>query len=350
MGFWHTGYIEFHDYSGLDRDWQPLPTVYRCDDCLREFNSAEALQRHRFESHPSIRPRLAIAGMQLGQSTVHIASRLAAADICMDAAEEAEYNGRSIAVQDVPNAIARITNDRIRLVLVNGAVRAEFDIDIRAATARDIDGVEAAFDRLAEGHELTARAIDAFNRETVGYRSAAPYAGGIAAYLYGVAAKEQTRGISIPEREYPERFDRAATLLTPYNRPLSRLVRGLVSFHFNHFADAAAVSPPACIALAAKRFQEVLNGGSWQPATVSSENRVVGVLADAETSDILRWADLPAATLAEATDELEARVQGDCSSYARLKLLILLLSASEAAGDAARAVKAARQLRSYGDA
>jgi hypothetical protein len=48
MGFWHTGYAEFHEATGLEGGQLVLPRlVFACEQCSRQFDELEDLRRRR---------------------------------------------------------------------------------------------------------------------------------------------------------------------------------------------------------------------------------------------------------------------------------------------------------------
>ena len=52
MGFWHTGYIDFHEPTGLGPLAPRQPSLFICDRCDESFSSAAARGDHCFEAHP----------------------------------------------------------------------------------------------------------------------------------------------------------------------------------------------------------------------------------------------------------------------------------------------------------
>ena len=62
---------------------------------------------------------------------------------------------------------------------------------------------------------------------------------GICDYLYGVLAKERSHDASLSHEKYANKFNEAVEQLAAYDRPLARIIRSLVEFHFNHFEEAA---------------------------------------------------------------------------------------------------------------
>ena len=68
MGFWHTGYAEFHEPTGLDGfAYQAPPSVrYVCEHCEQYYFELDDLRRHRFEQHPLRQPALLLRGRAVG--------------------------------------------------------------------------------------------------------------------------------------------------------------------------------------------------------------------------------------------------------------------------------------------
>ena len=105
MGFWHTGYIEFHEPSGLDVGYRPSKVWYPCRHCTSKFDTMEDLRRHRFEAHPLARPMLFVQGAEVGATPFRVTRQLTAADIQLDKATKATLNGKPIHVskeKDLP--------------------------------------------------------------------------------------------------------------------------------------------------------------------------------------------------------------------------------------------------------
>ena len=81
MGFWHTGYFEFHELVGLDGTFKPLPPSFPCVHCGQTYASLHELRNHRFEAHPLHRPVMFLQGRELGTHPVRIARRISPADV-----------------------------------------------------------------------------------------------------------------------------------------------------------------------------------------------------------------------------------------------------------------------------
>src|SRR4051812_24666025 len=91
MGFWHTGYMEFHEPVGLG-NWSPTTAVYGCAHCAATFSSPDGLTQHRFEAHPLHRPLLLVHGHEVGTRPIRITSPLKAHDVRLEKCDLAWLN------------------------------------------------------------------------------------------------------------------------------------------------------------------------------------------------------------------------------------------------------------------
>lgn len=173
------------------------------------------------------------------------------------------------------------------------------------------------------------------------------YCDGICEYLYGVLAKERSPESSLPFHEYREKFNRAADVLRDVERPLARLIQGLVAFHFNHFPVAASCSPSTRLSAASNRYR------GWIQKAYEIDEETIGpnavsvdrLLTDLDTEQILRWALSPRAETLSQAGELEATIGRDIPEFDRVKLRVLLAEVYGSAGRLADAQRHARELR-----
>lgn len=346
MGFWHTGYIEFHEPVGLGT-WNPTPPVYACPHCESVFSTCEALQDHRFEAHPLRRPLLFVRGDEVGTQPIRITTALSPADIRVEHCERASINGDAIPLARLAGALARTVSDAVRLTLSKQGVEATFELDFRIASESDLAGVEDEFRRTAQARRLDTRAIDEFILATRPFGTGVGYCDGICAYLYGVLAKERTGGATLPFEAYGGKFNKAAEELSAYERPLARTIRALVAFHFNHFQDAfRQASATSRLARAAARYARWLGGESLSvcsASTIPMNDAVEALVTDWDTEQILRFANRTLADLAAQASDVEALLSRDLVEYDRVKLRVLLAHAYADSGsreDAGRHAKA----------
>ena len=349
MGFWHTGYMEFHEAVGLG-DWRPTPPVYRCVHCDAAFSSPDDLRDHRFHAHPLRRPLLLIRGQEIGTHPLRITSTLKASDVRIEECDRAWLNGAEISVARVPSRLARTSSDVVRLVLQKVGVDAVFELDFRVASTSDLEGVEHQFRRTALGRKLDRRAVEEFISAAARFRSAIGYCDGICTYLYGVLSKERGGASSLPYEAYAGKFSKAAEELAVYDRPLAHTIGGLVAFHFNHFRDAAGLATDASrVGSVSARYAAWLERTRTMltslPVVVARADPIETLVTDWETEQILRQASRPLAALASTTGELEAFLNRDVAEFDRVKVRMLLAEVYSADGDIERSLKHARTLR-----
>lgn len=352
MGFWHTGYQEFHEDVGLGA-WEPEPVRYRCPHCDSEFGTEDELRQHRFEQHPVRRPMLFLDGRELGTQRLRIARAIRPESVVIEHARHALMNGRSLAPVQLGGALAGVSNDVCVVTLSGSGIEARYELDIRVASNGDLDGVEREFNVFVDNGRFSAHAVEEFANRVARYRTAAGYSDGICAYLYGVMAKEHAPDCSLAPGEYVTKYNYASQQLAPYDRRLAHTIRALVSFHFNHFSDAAALCPDSRLGGSAQRFARWLDTtgsgsarggeGSWSSYAGSSREAATTEL---DTERILAWSNLSLAKVATRASDVEAFIERDATSdLDRVKLHVLLGEAYVANGDKTRAVKHAKELR-----
>ena len=99
MGFWHTGFIEHHEHSGLEVESTPLPTpVFICDLCGGIFQKESQLRTHRFETHSMNQPVLWLQGRKLGSNRACITRQLMPRDVHTEFCNQIIFNGNEIPI------------------------------------------------------------------------------------------------------------------------------------------------------------------------------------------------------------------------------------------------------------
>lgn len=350
MGFWHTGYMEFHEPAGLgDFKFKPIPRQYICLHCNLRCSSGEELRTHRFENHPLRRPVLFLFGRELGTHPVRVTTSVSANDVCFLGCSQAVLNNEHIPIEFLPKQLSLISSDVCSLILKNGVVSAEFTLDFRIASEIDLKGIEDAFEGVALAQRLNTRIIEEFIAATSQYRSAIGYSDGICAYLYGVLAKERTGDSSLSYESYIGKYNKAAEELKTYGRPLAQTICGLVEFHFNHFSDASNTGAGSRIGQAASRYVAWLDCRDpkeqerWQSQDPPS--KLERLVADWETEAIIRYVGQPLNVLAQKVDEIESFLKGSIAEYDRLKVRVLLAEIYRAIGNTESALRHAKAMR-----
>lgn len=350
MGLWQTGYMEFHEPSGLDGFyWDRSPSVFPCAHCNEIFSSTDELREHRFESHPLRQPVLFLQGRELGVHPARITKGLAVEDVTVHGCDRAMLNGKGIGIGLLPKKLAQIRSDVCHVTLSKADISCEFTLDFRIASEADLRGIEEQFEQTARGRRLDVRAVEEFISATSGFVSAIGYCDGICAYLYGILAKERAPDSSLPYDKYAGKFSKAAEGLGAYDRPLADVIGGLVEFHFNHFHEAARLARDVRVGQAAERFATWLQG--WVPRldqkTFPAKIPVMidSLVTDWETEQIVRWAIQPLHELLQHADDMHAFLRRDLAEYDRVKVNVLLGECFAASGDIRSVLQIARSMR-----
>lgn len=352
MGFWHTGYMDFHQHAGLDEYvYQPAPpTIYVCEQCGQQYPDIEGLRRHRFEQHPLRQPSLLVRGRAVGQLTLTVMTPLRPSDVVAEDSTYCKVKGQAIAPELLGACLAEMTHEFVDIELGNQGTITHCKIDFRIAGEADLLGVEAAFIRMARDRVLSLDAVSRFITDCRGFASATPYCDGICQYLYGVMAKEKSPDSGLPPERYVEKFSQAAETLAGFDRPLAGMIRALVAFHFNHFADAESLAPEGRLRHVSRSFIGVLHGSSWQlNDALVTETRAdaENLLTDQDTLQVLADAGQDQAALQLQAGELQDRLRRVTSEYDRLKRALLAAEALAACADLASHEKARRLARAW---
>jgi hypothetical protein len=362
MGFWHTGYAEFHELSGLGYYvyTPPPPIRYACEHCSLSFSELEQLRRHRFEAHPVRQPALLIRGKPVGTFPELIMTPLDSTDVNVEETTSCLLNGQPLSSVSLRRRLAAMRRDFAHVELSNQGATMRFQLDFRVAEEDHLAGVEAAFMRLARDRFLSIEAISRFNEDCRAYPSAMPYCNGISNYLYGVMAKERSSESRLKHEDYIQKFLQSSEELSGFNRFLVRSVRALVAFHFNQFDDAESMAPEGPLRHAAAAFNSLLHGRPWhrrrhfdEVHSPASGYAVEDLLTDQDTLQILADADYGIEDLKMRADELLTQLRrSPVAGYDHMKRVLLACEALAACNEPelnSEARKLARGMASRSD-
>lgn len=348
MGFWHTGYIEFHEPVGLEGFYTPSPPVYRCQHCNETFSTSEDLRTHRFEIHPVERPCLFLAGIEVGTAPMRITRPIAVSDIEVDRCDKAWVNGIPLSSTELPEKLVGETNDTVTVKLANEGVIAEFVLRYEIASPRDLEGVEHCFLDVAQRGRLDMRAVEDFITAARGFPTAIGYCDGVCEYFYGVLAKERSPESTLPYEVYHQKFNRAEDILKDFDRPLARSISALIAFHFNHFPESITLAGDTRVGVAAGRFRCWIAGdktGGSHLLTRTFDSGLEKLLTDFETERLINWSVTEPKALLTQLRYLESVVHKDIPEFDRTKLRVLLTELHIKQGNIAEAKIHARELR-----
>jgi hypothetical protein len=348
MGFWHTGYLEFKEPTGLTWEFVPKLALYTCAICGSQWPEPDSLLRHRFESHPAQRPVLIVRGQELGATPYRITREAVASEFIAQHSNRALVNDEPVPLSELGVILARPRLDRLKVELANDATSAIFDIRYSIASSQDCEGVEQCFNSMIKLKRLDPRAVEGLIGAAESFKSASTYLDGICTYLYGVLSKERYPGLQLSFERYREKFELASATLVDFDRPLARLIRSIVSFHLNHFEEVTNSTAAGPLHWAAKRFQSLLSGGSAaQPmgSVSGAQSYPEDALTDLETARIIRWAIEDSNDLLHEAERLHESLLASAIEYDRLKLRVIFVEHLLSQGDAIGARGIAKMMR-----
>ncbi len=350
MGFWHTGYIEFHEPQGLDDLVSLEPTRYPCKHCSDSFLSPEELRNHLFEKHPQKRPILLIRGREVGTNRERITCKLTLDEISFLHCDSAWINTMSVTTNQVCEQLCNFKNDTVIVKLANKTIAAEFNLHFEVADTKDLDGVDECFLNIARLKQFDRDALEAFNTAAHDYPTAVGYANGIYEYFTAVRIKEQNPTVSLPYAEYRAKFNSAMDVIQHFNRPLARTICGLIAFHLNNF-DAQVIRQldKTRMRIAAQRFSLWIKGNAGSACNLLSDpfdDRFEKLLTDNQTEHILRWSISSNGILSAEISEIEQMMKfSGLPDLDRTKLHVLLAEYYASINEINDAKRHARELR-----
>jgi hypothetical protein len=305
MGFWHTGYMEFHEPTGgtgwSDTPFVPPPPEFPCEQCGEIFRTIERLNVHRFDGHASNRARLFLHGRECGRSRASIVYRTATSDWVFDNAIGITVNGQ---------LVDEITAKRI-LSSSNGVVNVElrgshsvqnFEFAFDITDEVDLEAIESVFSELILKRELSNFAIQRFIERCRGLDTSSRYFNGLANYLYGVLAREHSPESALWQDSkgmvtYRSRFDDAVSQLGSINRAPANTVCGLVAFHYNHFDIAIQKANSPRVSQVASRLESIMaadgTADAWALLEFLDSSKLEKALCDDVTERLLKWCAIP---------------------------------------------------------
>lgn len=318
MGFWHTGYMEFHELTeeGLGAYGESRPPTFSCTRCGVEFSTERDLRVHSFEGHTIQRPVLVFKGRECGKSRLTITAKTSQKDWAIRNADSVQING---IVTSIPHAIEALSTQRngildVCLVSTDAVHTCQFEFAF--SEEGDLEGVDAALARFIDGGELSIRAIDDFIMRAKAYRTAERYLSGLADYLYGVLARESlaesgVRSYSRDGGGYEGKYDQAVGILGAFDRPPAEAICGIVAFHYNQFQRAMTKTKSQRVAEVSLRFQGLLIGQPWSSAGLlqMTHSSLDCALSDSVIEQVLAWSAIPLdGTAANSAAELASQI------------------------------------------
>jgi hypothetical protein len=297
VGFWHTGYMEFHEPTGEDygrAPSPPRPPEFPCPDCGLIFSTERDQRAHRFDGHATKRPTLVFKGRECGRTRLMVTGPSAASDWRASDVASISVNGRPTTLDEAADFLATAKTGVQTVTVLNGPLERTFEFDFCLAEEDDLRLVDQALDKLISNRELSLQAIDAFIRRAGRGATARRYREGLANYLYGVLHREATQDHAGPADAtgaplYEQRYNSAVSVLGAFDRPPAEAICGLVALHYNQFSLAVRKTNSHRVSDVAARFRSMIEGAPF--VTASLNDRTHGsfdeALSDSVTEELL---------------------------------------------------------------
>lgn len=342
MGFWHTGYMEFHEPTS-ERSGErtsPPPPEFPCTECGRVFKSPDDLAVHLFDGHMTSRPLLLLRGRECGRSRLTVITKTQPEDWEFAHASRVLVNGKSFSPGRARKALASANRGVLEVRLEGDRVDQVFEFAFSVADTDDLERVDAQLRAFVRQRALSIATIERFLEDTASFSSADQYRFGLANYFYGVLARERSPESGLvddhrAERAYVGRFQEAAQSLSQFEQPGAEAVCGLIAFHFNQFDIALRKTQSARLARISRRMQAILDGklGDGDREAIGGVMGLDYALSDMETERMLGWCALPLdgscrGPVSDAEAALPALEPGD-----QVKVRIIAAEHHLAAGD-----------------
>ncbi|MCQ1947237.1 MULTISPECIES: hypothetical protein [unclassified Arthrobacter] len=317
-----------------------------------ELSTERDLRVHNFEGHSTQRPIMVLRGRECGNSRLTITGATSVEDWVIHSADAVALNGSPASADDVAKSLATKRSGIAEVSLRNSDVVQTFHFEFSLAEEDDLDGVDDALNHFIKSGELSLRAIDDFIMRSKRYSTASRYLSGVANYLYGVLAREDSADSAVCDEardrgSYQGKYDKAVAILRGFDRPPAEAVCGIVAFHYNQFGHAMTKTKSQRVAEVSLRFQALLKGEAWSRDDLSRSphSSLDFALSDSVIEQVLRWSALPlnGSALAEV-EELTASIDSQ-RPYDVLKLHLIAAEHALSAGDLISATRHAERLR-----
>lgn len=357
MGFWHTGYMEFHEPTseryGSHAAYIPPPPEFPCEHCGVIFRTLDDLNAHRFDGHPSHRARLFLRGRECGRSRTSVVAATAPEDWAFDNAIGINVNDVEVDERTARKLLCS-SKGVVKVRLRGGHLDQDFEFSFEMADGADLDAVDLALSDLIGERTLSLTTIQRFLDRCQRLKTSSSYSDGLANYFYGVLARERSPESSLWQTSqglasYRSRFDDAVSRLGALDRAPAEAVCGLVAFHYNHFDIAMRKTRSPRVARVSSRLASIVAGKGTEETqgllVGLEDNSIDRALSDVETERVVNWCAVP---LDGSAQRAIAEIEDAIAAVDPLDQLKLHLIAGEhylAAGHVHAALRHADELR-----
>lgn len=343
MAHWSSGYADFHEELYAEPLIPSGPPLLRCTECGATLDGLDALREHLFLAHPIAHPVLIHRGRICGDARLLVQRPTEAADWAVMNCASARVNDDAVSPADL-GPLLSAARGVVDVQLYNDRSNRKYEFDFAIAHDDDLRGVDAELLRAIKDGDIASNSISMFYERSLEFPTAQNYSGGIAEYLYWMASRRVETDTATAVRNR-EKLNNAAHLLSDISRPAALAITSLISFHFNHFEDAAQRALSPGLRDAAARLDRMLTSSITATDIARIDgglSQVEQLLVDEKTASLLALCSLP---LDRSTTRDVAEFARSEDPHDQLKAHLFAAEHHLATGDprAAQLVRTARQ-------
>jgi len=351
MGLWTTGYLEFHELTGLGGDYvPPKPVKHCCSQCNKKFPDFISLSLHRFEEHPFHQPILIIDGIEFVSSKHAISKEISTSKIHCLNTTTCWVNGSEMSINSFVNRLATMRSGFVNIRLHNaiGEVETCYDIEIAIPEQDDIAEVDKRFFEFSSMGNLNVLSINKFIDITNKFKSTKKYVDGLSSYLYAVLAKDGRGDILLSKEEGRARMTHAIQILGGFDTALSNVISEIINLNLNVFSTDLGLTTAPQLAIVMQKFCNLLYENKFPSSEKlqSDDLSFKQIPLDICTNQIMEWSLMPSERIVEQRKTIEKVLHDDAwVPDDRLKVHIILANAYKEQGDFRGCVEHARKIR-----
>jgi hypothetical protein len=212
---------------------------YSCPACLKQFQNERELAEHLAAEHPIHLPYLTLAGRQV-PSVWTVRRPLSQSLAAVNANKiHVDFNNKRIR-NGSASVISRLLTDYregvVDIRLTNRTVDSTYQILLRVPEPKEVDEITTAFATQLARNDVSVPDVRRFAERPSLSQAGLEYASALADYVFGVLAKDQSGGISLPFSAFRQKFLTAESVLCEFDNTLAGAICAAIRFNLNDFA------------------------------------------------------------------------------------------------------------------
>jgi hypothetical protein len=236
--YWEQGRIE----------WDALePPIVYCPFCKVSFEDHLLLENHIGSVHPLDRPVITINSRRT-ESIIVIRNQQDNNSLMIHNSTHAfvKKNGGPVqekSNQELVEEFEMETDAHYQFELINSrsqdglSTSANYEISVCIPHDSDLDEIDQSFIRYIAKEDLTTSDIRLFADSCATFRVPQDYVDALTEYSFGTLIREGIGGVTLPFKEYKNKYQKSAAILSSYDRPIANAIRNCVRLALNEFSE-----------------------------------------------------------------------------------------------------------------